>query len=156
GATRIPTLEKRHPQSKQVIATASTNEEKAAWLKAEFFPPPLAVSSVPDNAQYPLPAWEWKPVSDEVMRAAAARMKPYKATYPGSEPNCVLRECTDLLIPYAGPIFRSIDAFGHYPKWWAELLIHVLRKPGKPNYADPATMRPIALSKGFARWLNSC
>jgi hypothetical protein len=84
------------------------------------------------------------------MKAAAARMKPYKATYLSSEPNCVLRECTDILIPSAGPIFRGIDTFGYYPSGWAELFIHALCKPGKTNYADPAAMRPIALSEGFA------
>jgi hypothetical protein len=156
GATRIPTLEKRHPRTKQVIATAETNEDKVEWLKTEFFPPPMVESPVPDAPQYPPPAWEWKPVSDEIMRAAVARMQPYKATYPGSEPNCVLRECADLLIPFAGPIFRAIDALGHYPSGWAELFILALRKPGKTNYADPAALRPIALSKGFVRWLNAC
>jgi endonuclease/exonuclease/phosphatase family metal-dependent hydrolase len=150
GTARIPTLEKRHPHSKQIIATADTNEDKANWLKAEFFPPPMEESLVPEGHQYPPPAWEWKPVTDEVMMAAVERMKPYKATYPGSEPNCVLRECADLLIPFAGPIFRAIDALGHYPNGWAELFILALRKPGKTNYADPAALRPIALSKGFA------
>ncbi|KAJ6521977.1 hypothetical protein DFH09DRAFT_849862, partial [Mycena vulgaris] len=148
---RIPTLEKRHPVTKSVVETARTNEEKTEMLRREFFPSKMETSTVPLDTVYPEPAWRWEPVSDDVIRRAIRRMKPYKATYPGSVSNCVLLEATDLLVPILGPIYRSLDELGHYPAGWADVLSLVLRKPGKPNYADPSAHRPIVLSKGLAR-----
>ncbi|KAJ6453773.1 hypothetical protein C8R45DRAFT_846902, partial [Mycena sanguinolenta] len=152
SAASMPTLERRVPGTRQLLARAETNEEKCEWLKEEFFPPVMEESSVPDNPVYPPPAWEWKPVSDTLLRRAAARMKPYKATFPGSVPNCIIKECTNLLLPFLGPIYRSLDELGHFPEGWSELHVAVIRKPGKSDYANPGAHRPIALTKGFARW----
>jgi exonuclease III len=156
GTTRIPTLELRHPTTKKVIETAVTNEVKSQWLKKEFFPPAMEVSSVPAIPLYPPPAWEWKPVSDALIGCAIDCMKPYKATFPGTTPNCVFKECTNLLVPYLGPIYRSLDDLNHYPDGWAELRVLVLRKPGKSNYAEPGAHRPIALTKGLPRLWYAC
>ncbi|KAJ7032164.1 hypothetical protein C8F04DRAFT_883215, partial [Mycena alexandri] len=156
GADRIPTLERRHPSNGKVVAAAGTNEEKSEWLRKEFFPPVMQRSSVPDNPVYPPPAWKWETVSDDVISAAAKRMKPYKATFPGSTPNCVFTECTNLLVPFIGPIYRSLDTLEHFPEGWAELRVIVLRKPGKPDYANPAAHRPIALTKGMPRLWYAC
>ncbi|KAJ7309367.1 hypothetical protein DFH08DRAFT_633630, partial [Mycena albidolilacea] len=149
--SRIPPLVQR--AGRMPVTTAETDEEKSDWLRAEFFPPPMPVSSVPPNPVYPPPAWEWSPVSDDLLRRAADKMKPYKATFPDSIPNCVIKECTNLLIPFVGPILRSLDDLEHFPEDWAELRIPVLRKPGKPDYDVPGAYRPIALTKGLARWL---
>ncbi|KAJ6573132.1 hypothetical protein DFH09DRAFT_852991, partial [Mycena vulgaris] len=153
---RIPTLERRHPVTRAVVETAVTNEEKTEMLRKEFFPAPMAESSVPEGVAYPAPAWQWEPVTDDLVRRAIGRMKAYKATYPDSEPNCVFTEAANLIVPFIGPIYRSLDELQHYPKGWADVLSLVLRKPGKPNYADPSAYRPIVLSKGFARLLNAC
>ncbi|KAJ6495738.1 hypothetical protein C8R47DRAFT_973780, partial [Mycena vitilis] len=152
GAATIPTLERRHPGSNRV-ETAETNEKKTQWLQEEFFPPRMPVSSVPADAEYPPPAWAWKPVSDEIIRRAIGRMKPYKATLPDTPPNCVFQECANLLVPFLGPIYRSLDELEHFPDHWAALHILVLRKPGKGNYTAPGAHRPIALTDGWARVL---
>ncbi|KAJ7760951.1 hypothetical protein B0H16DRAFT_1312580, partial [Mycena metata] len=156
SAARIPTLERRNPETRQVVGTAESNEAKSEWFRAEFFPPKMRVSSVPPDAGYPPPAWDYEPTSDEVLRRAIDKMKPYKATFPGSEPNCVFKECTNLLIPFIGPIYRSLDELEHFPDGWNELRVLVLRKPGKPSYAEAGAHRPIALTKGFARLWYAC
>ncbi|KAJ7147275.1 hypothetical protein C8R46DRAFT_838388, partial [Mycena filopes] len=156
SAARIPTLERRHPTSGRILAVAESNEEKSEWLKADFFPPKMQVSSVPPNAAYPPPAWVWKPTSDEVVRRAIDKMKPYKATFPDSTPNCVFKECANLIIPILGPIYRALDELKHFPEDWNELRVLVLRKPGKATYAEPGSHRPIALTKGFARLWYAC
>ncbi|KAJ7087693.1 hypothetical protein C8R43DRAFT_863185, partial [Mycena crocata] len=154
GATRMPSLEKRNPTNGRVIEVADTNEKKADMLRRESFPPKMTVSAVPANPVYPSPAWEWEPVSDELLHRAIRRMKPYKATYPGSTPNCVFVNNANVLVPLLGPIYRSIDTLGYYPKILSEILSLVVPKPGKPNYADPSAWRPIVLSRGLARLLN--
>ncbi|KAJ7118523.1 hypothetical protein C8R43DRAFT_825802, partial [Mycena crocata] len=132
------------------------NEEKAKMLRKEFFPPKSLEAIVPPNAVYPEPAWVWQPISDSVLRRAISRMKPYKATYPSSIPNCVFLYNTNLLVPFLGPIYRSLDAHKHYPQKWSDILTLVMRKPGKPNYADPSAQHPIALAQGLAKLWNSC
>ncbi|KAJ7639657.1 hypothetical protein DFH06DRAFT_922415, partial [Mycena polygramma] len=127
------------------------NEEKTRWLRQEFFPPKMPVSSVPADPVYPAPAWTWKPLSNKILHDAIARMKPYKATLPGTPPNCVFQECANILVPFLGPIYRSLQELEHFPDWWAALHILVLRKPGKGNYAVPGAHRPIALTDGWAR-----
>ncbi|KAJ7321392.1 hypothetical protein DFH08DRAFT_635296, partial [Mycena albidolilacea] len=147
SASHIPVLVHRNGTARDVVATAATNEEKCEWLCAEFFPPHMAESLVPPDAAYPPPAWEWKPISDELLRCAADKMKLYKATFPQSIPNCVIKQCTNLLIPFVGPIFRSLDELGHFPKEWSELRIPVLRKLGKADYDVPGAYHPITLTK---------
>ncbi|KAJ7156851.1 hypothetical protein C8R43DRAFT_883481, partial [Mycena crocata] len=151
GAARMPTLEKCNGG---VAEVAETNEEKAAMLRREFFPPKMVVSAVPSNPVYPPPAWKWEPVSDGLLHRSIRRMKPYKATYPGSTPNCVFTNNANVLVPLLGPIYRSIDTLAYYPKTWSDVQSLVLRKPGKTNYADPAAYRPIVLVKGLSRLLN--
>ncbi|KAJ7140067.1 hypothetical protein C8R43DRAFT_860248, partial [Mycena crocata] len=156
SAPRLPTLERRDPVTKRVVETAVTNEEKAEMLRREFFPPKSAAAVIPPDAVYPEPAWVWQPVTDVVLRRAIERMKPYKACYPDSVPNCVFKFNANLLVPFLGPIYRSLDALKHYPERWSDVLSLVLRKPGKPNYTDPSAYRPIVLAKGFSKLWNSC
>ncbi|KAJ7138705.1 hypothetical protein C8R43DRAFT_893170 [Mycena crocata] len=156
SAQCLPTLVKRDPVTKRVVEKAVTNEEKTEMLRKEFFPPKSAVAVVPPGAVYPAPAWDWQPVSDSIIRRAIGRMKPYKATYPGSIPNCVFLYNTNLLVPFLGPIYRSLDAHKHYPQGWSDVLTLVLRKPGKPDYTDPSAQRPIPLAKGLSKLWNSC
>jgi hypothetical protein len=75
SASRIPTLVKRQGGRQDIVATAETDEEKCAWLRTEFFPPRMTVSSVPPDPVFPPPAWEWKPVSDDLLHRAAEKMK---------------------------------------------------------------------------------
>ncbi|KAJ7117901.1 hypothetical protein C8R43DRAFT_831001, partial [Mycena crocata] len=130
------------------------NEEKSALLRREFFPPKMAISAVPPNPVYPPPAWKWEPVSDALLHRAIRRMKPYKATYPGSTPNCVYINNANVLVPHLGPIYRSIDTLGYYPKNWSDVMTLVAPKPGKANYSDPSAWRPIVLAQGDSRLLN--
>ncbi|KAJ7347815.1 hypothetical protein DFH08DRAFT_936603 [Mycena albidolilacea] len=142
SASRIPTLVKCQGGRQDIVTMAETDEEKCAWLRTEFFPPRMTVSSVPPDPVFPPPAWEWKPVSDDLLHRAAEKMKPYKATFPESIPNCVIKQW---------PIFRSLDKLNHFPDDWSELRIPVLRKPGKPDYNVPGAHQPIALTEGLPR-----
>ncbi|KAJ7664082.1 hypothetical protein B0H17DRAFT_952326, partial [Mycena rosella] len=145
AAAHLPILERKHPVSDVVVERTETNEEKAAMLREEFFPKKMAVLSVLDDPVYPPPAWQWEPLSDDVLRHMASRMKLYKATYPGSMPNCVITKTTNLLIPFVGPIFREAYNLKFHVLGWPDLMTLVLCKPGKPNYANPVVFHPIML-----------
>jgi hypothetical protein len=133
STTRILTLVQWGGAERQLTASAETDKDKCKWLQAEFFSPQMSVLSVPPDPVYPAPVWLWKPVSDDLLWCVADKMKPYKAMFPESIPNCVIKQCTNLLIPFVGPIFRSLDELSHFPDEWSELRIPVLQKPGKPD-----------------------
>ena len=82
-------------------------------------------------------------------------MKPYKATMYGTTPKCVYKYNIEVLAPRLEVIYRAIDNLGHYPERWKMTETVVLRKPGKGDYTDPNTHRPIVLSAGHARVHNA-
>ncbi|KAJ6628608.1 hypothetical protein B0H10DRAFT_1624983, partial [Mycena sp. CBHHK59/15] len=127
------------------------NKDKSAMFYSEFFPPKMHTSSVPRDPVYPAPTWEWEPISDTLLHRVIKRMKPYKATKAGTSPNCIYLYNAHLLVPYLGPIYRSLDELEYYPEGWADIDSIVLRKPGKANYADPSAHRPVCLTVGDAR-----
>ncbi|KAJ7364772.1 hypothetical protein DFH08DRAFT_799086 [Mycena albidolilacea] len=139
AASRIPMLVQRGGAGCLPMATVESDEDKCSWLCAEFFPLQMPVSSVPPDPIYPPPAWQWKPVSDDLLCRTAEKMKPYKAMFPESMPNC--------------SICYLLDKLGHFPSEWSELRSPVLRKLGKPDYDVPGAYRPIALTKGLLRQL---
>ena len=62
----------------------------------------------------------------------------------------------ELLVPFLGLIFRATVSLKMYPEDWKLTKIPILKKPGKPDYAATGAWRPIVLSNGYARLLNSC
>ena len=83
-------------------------------------------------------------------------MKPWKATRSGMIPNAVFVHARDLLVPHLGPIYRATDSLKTYPEDWKRTETLILKKPGKSNYTSTGAWRPIVLSNGYVRLLNSC
>ena len=83
-------------------------------------------------------------------------MKPYKASRSGTVPNSVLLHAREELVPYLAPLYRATNTLDYYPQEWSLTETLILKKPGKPDYTSPTAWRPIALSDGMARLLNSC
>jgi Reverse transcriptase (RNA-dependent DNA polymerase) len=83
-------------------------------------------------------------------------MKPYKATKSGSTPNSIFTHAREELVPHLGPLFRATNTLKFYPQEWATMETLILKKPGKPDYTVPSAWRPIVLSDGMARLLNTC
>jgi hypothetical protein len=154
GRTRIPALQRKELGAES-SEEMSSNTGKSALLYKEFFPPKMAVSTVPSDPVYPAPAYEWKPISDVLLHRVIARMKPYKATRARSFANCVFKFNADLLVPYLGPIYRALDELEYYPAGWNHIDSVVLRKPSKTNYAVPAAYRPVCLTKDYAGLYNT-
>ena len=156
GRTRVPMLQVVDPTTKRVLREATTNVEKGKLLFETFFPAKPGESSVPVDTIYPPPKWTFENITDEQIHRAINKMQPYKATRVGTAPNCVLKNTSHILVPHLAPLFRATNNLGYYPADWALTQTLVLKKPGKPNYSTPGAWRPIVLSNGFARLLNSC
>ena len=119
GRTRIPTLQVVDPVTKRVTREATTNEEKGKLLFETFFPPKPAISSVPENAQYPRPHWKFQNITDEQIHRTIRKLKPYKATRRGTAPNSVIINTREIIVPILGPIFRATNTLKYYPADWA-------------------------------------
>jgi hypothetical protein len=156
GRARIPTLRKRDPRSKEVVETATLNEEKGAMLFKLFFLLKPQESSVPNNPHYPKPRWQFENISNDQIQRTIRKMRPYKATQRDTPSNVIFKYAGDLLIDYIGPIFRATFSTGSYPEGWATTETLVLKKPGKTDYMEPSAWRPIVLSNGMTRLLNTC
>ncbi len=125
------------------------------YSEAAFFPPKPAMMVAPPDMQYPPPAWEFCLITNGQIERTFKRMKPLKATKPGTIPNCVLTHCADLLAPHIGPVYRATFTMEEYPEVLSATNTIILRKPGKPDYQNPNAYRPIILSDGWGRGLHA-
>ena len=99
--------------------------------------------------------WIYMTTTDEQIHRAIKRMKPWKATHSGTVPNTVFVHASDLLVPYLGPIFRATDSLETYLDDWKLTETPILKKPRKSDYTSTGVWRPIVLSNGYVRLLNS-
>src|ERR1700761_4724228 len=83
-------------------------------------------------------------------------MKPWKATRSETIPNAIFIHAREILVPILGPIFRATDTLEFYLEDWKLTETPILKKPGKADYTSTGAWRPIVLSNGYARLLNSC
>ncbi|KAF5318094.1 hypothetical protein D9619_012016 [Psilocybe cf. subviscida] len=155
GRTRVPALKIVDARGR-VEREAVSNEEKGKAFFEAFFLGKPNESLVPADARYPAAAWNFQNITDPQIHQAIRKLKPYKASRTGTPPNSVMQHARDLLVPHLGPIFRATYTLKYYPTDWARTETLVIRKPGRADYALPGAWRPIVLSHGFAKLLNSC
>lgn len=153
GRTRIPALQETVEGRTTEV---EENREKARLFhKAFFYDRPNDVDTHRGH-QYPPPAFEWTPVTNAEIYAAVAKLKPHKAPGLSGIPNIVIMKTKYTLVPYLGPVFRATFTCGAYPERWKTFKTVVLKKPGRDNYGDPNSYRPIALLDTIAKVLSAC
>ena len=153
---KVPNL-KAKPRGSERVTEATTNAEKSQLFYEAFYPEkPMQPPQESQAFVYPPNRWRFTPITNNQIRRAIDNMPPYKATAPGTAPNCVLKETKDMILPYLGPLFRATFTLEYYPEEWAQTRTVVLKKPGRPDYEVPGAWRPISLSNGFVRLLNAC
>ena len=156
GRCRMPTLQVKNPITKQVIKEAQSNEEKGWLLRQVFFPKRTVPLALNTGGLCTHAKWKYSPITEEQIHRAINCMKPWKATRSGTIPNAVFVHAQDLLVPHLGPIYRATDSLKTYPEDWKHNKTLILKKPGKSDYMSTGAWRPIVLSNGYARLLNSC
>ena len=137
--------------------TYETPERKAQALRETLFPPPpeADLSDIP-GYEYPeplpMPAITEKEVCHVIRRAA-----PNKAPGPDGIPNLTLQRA--LAIPvflgHLTNLFNTCLKLGYCPEHFRKSITVVLRKPGKPDYANPKAYRPIALLNTIGKALEA-
>ncbi|KAJ7743002.1 hypothetical protein DFH07DRAFT_964233 [Mycena maculata] len=87
---------------------ATTNQRKSKWLVEEFYPPHSAGATDPLlDRVYPEPLYKYELVSEQQLHEVIAKMKPFKATWSGTFPNCIYKFCAALLVPRLFKIFQG-------------------------------------------------
>jgi ribonuclease HI len=77
-----------------------------------------------------------------------------KAPGPDGIPNRILREVSHNLAPSLHKLFNAYLDQGYYPKHFKKSTTIALRKPGKDDYTDPKSYRPIALLNTIGKILD--
>ncbi|CRG90417.1 putative RNA-directed DNA polymerase from transposon BS [Talaromyces islandicus] len=130
-------------------------EEKAETLRQTFFPPPLRADlSDIDGYEYPPPI-ECPEITPSEIERAVRRAAPNKAPGTDDITNSILHKTLDILLPSLHRLFNACLQQGYCPTHFKEAITVVLRKPGKDDYTQPKSYRPIALLNTLGKALES-
>ena len=130
-------------------------DEKADVLRQSFFPPPAqADPSDTEVYEYPPPI-ECPDVTRPEIEKAVRSASPNKAPGADGITNGILHQTLDILLPHLHKLFNACVRLGYCPKHFKETVTVVLRKPGKDDYAQPKSYRPIALLSTLGKALEA-
>jgi ribonuclease HI len=130
-------------------------EEKAETLRQSFFPRPRQADLSDINGyEYPQPI-ECPEITMPEIEKAVRRAAPNKAPGTDNIPNGILHQTLDILLPHLHKLFNACLQQGYCPKHFKEAITVVLRKPGKDDYTQPKSYRPIALLNTLGKALEA-
>ena len=134
----------------------TTNSGIASGLMNEFFPdPPLREVGTRQTSGPSSPQLEQVSLTEEEVKRAIFKAKPWKAPGVDGFPAAVWRELWPVLKDHITGLFRrSIDE-GRVPKAWKTAKIITLRKPGKTDYTEAKAYRPISLLSTLGKALEA-
>ena len=152
----IPSLKTIHMEvATSMTQLAVTNKDKADLLWVIFFPELTAGGPSQPPPEYPTPKFKYILIMNEQIYYAISKLGPYKVPGPDMIQNVVLIQCTDLIIPHLGPLYRATFILGVYLDCWRESLT-VLRKTAKPDYTVLGVHHPITLLNTIPKVLVAC
>ena len=85
-------------------------------------------------------------ITDEKVKAAVSSFTPGKAAGPDQIRPEVLQNLPDGIIMLMTILFKAIIILGYNPKIWNFSSVVFLPKPGKSDYSNPKSFRPISLT----------
>jgi hypothetical protein len=97
---------------------AVTNEDKSKVLADTFFPPPLLLSAIPEDYNYPNPATPFKPFTEEQINSTISNTSSYKAPGPDGICNIVFNCAASTLVPYLLHLFNTVFILSTYFDPW--------------------------------------
>ncbi len=132
------------------------HEDKARILRNAFFPPPLETDLTDlQDCQYP-PELEALPqISPDEVRKAIFAPRPDKAPGPDGITNRILRLAYEELAPHLLQLFNACWELGYHPAPFRDAITIALRKPGKADYTQAKSWRPIALLNTMGKALEA-
>lgn len=93
-------------------------------------------------------------VTENKTRWAINSFHPFKSAGPDEVFPALLQWGGDTLISLLTIIFRACLAHGYIPKKWREVKVIFIPKPGKSDYSNPRSYRPISLTSFVLKTLE--
>ena len=134
---------------------ATQAEEKAQTLRQSFFPPPLNADLSDINGYVYPPPIECPEITPTEIERAVRKAAPNKAPGTDNIPNGILHQTTGILLPHLHRLFNACLQTGYCPAHFRHSITVVLRKPGKDDYTQPKSYRPIALLNTLGKALEA-
>lgn len=116
----------------------------------------VAISEVEQTTGTTRHNWDTskKVVDHNKLKWALSTFQPYKAPGPDGIYPILLQEGANVLVPHLSRLYRACIAFGHVPRVWRMVKVIYLPKPGKADYREAKSYRPISLSSFFLKTLE--
>ncbi|KAI5735212.1 hypothetical protein M8J77_015582 [Diaphorina citri] len=100
--------------------------------------------------------WEFvrRLVKSEAIKSALKTFGPLKS--PGADGiyPCLLQEAADIITPHLVYLYRASVVTGYVPKTWGISRVVFIPKPGKSDYGQPKSFRPICLNSFILKTLE--
>lgn len=128
------------------------NEGKARALQERLFPepPPADLSDIPEAPVFPKPL-PFPDITEDEVRKVLQYAPNDKAPGADGIQNRVLKAGIIELTPVLTRIYNASLRLQHWPTQWKEARVVILRKPGKSDYHDPKSYRPISLLQTLSK-----
>ena len=116
----------------------------------------LAQQGVSEQLSIPSENWDLASqiVSLDRMEWAIKRFEPYKAPGPDAIHPIIVQKGWNLLKVQLYMILRACLAIGYIPNAWRNVKVVFIPKPGKDEYDDAKSYRPISLTSVFLKILE--
>ena len=114
---------------------------------------PKFVHSVPTRSEV-ISAKYSDYISDELVRSSLKRFKPFKAAGPDNIKPVVFRHLPGSFVTFLTFIYKCCIHFHYTPFVWQQTKVIWLPKPGKDDYLEPKSFRPISLSNFLLKGLE--
>ena len=93
-------------------------------------------------------------VTEERVKTALLSFAPYKAPGPDGVAPVLLHRGMDLLLKHVGTLYLACLGIGYVPRSWQRTRVVFLPKPGKDDYSEAKSYRPITLANFFLKGLE--
>jgi ribonuclease HI len=130
-------------------------EEKADALRQSFFPQPITADLSDIEGYEYSPALECPEITPLEIERAVLRAAPNKAPGTDDITNNILHQTIDILLPKLHKLFNACLQIGYCPTHFKKTITVALRKPGKDDYTQPKSYRPIALLNTLGKALEA-
>ena len=130
-------------------------EGKTDLLRETFFPPPpQADLRNTIGCEYP-EAIMCPEITPAEIERAIRMASPNKAAGTDEITNNIIQTTMEIILPYLHKLFNACLRLGYHPRHFKESITVVLRKPGKDDYTQPKSYRPIALLNTLGKILEA-
>ena len=93
-------------------------------------------------------------IDKEIILWAINSFQPYKSPGLDGIHPITLQKSADIISDHLEDIFRGSLFYGHIPERWKTSSVIFIPKPGKPNYEQPKSFRPISLTSFLLKTLE--